>query len=299
MPPPPVAGSRPKPPPIPKPSPVTARTAKTFAIEEAVNDGKGKKIIIYAPPGMGKTTLAAQAPNPIFLAIDDGVRQILNPKTGKPPRVIPGLETFQDIRDAMHQTSLFPAGSTLVLDKTPVLQVWAERHVLRTVVDDGGRYPESMEGYGFGKGYKHLLDSMRLTLSDLDPLVHQGVNVILLSDQAQSKVSNLAGADYLKDGPDLYHDNRFSVRTEYVGWADYVFKIGYADPTVTKANPKAGKGKATGSTERVIYTQEQIWYTAKARPVGLKRLPPAVSFDSFDNDAIWDMLFNGNIPEME
>lgn len=298
-PPPPVARS--KPPAVPaKPSPVTARAAtKTFFVEAASSEGKGKKIDIYAPPGMGKTTLAAMAPSPIFMALDDGVRQILNPKTGEKPRVIPGIETFQDVRDALHQLDLYPPGTTLVIDKTPVLQAWGEKYVCQTVKTDQNVLPENIEGYGYGKGYRHLLDTMRLILPDLDALIHRGVNVILLSDQVQSKVSNLAGTDYLKDSPDFFENSQYSVRKDYVGWADYVFKIGYADPTVAKVNLKALKGKATGSTDRVIYTQEQVWYTAKARPVGLKRLPPLVSFDSFDNDAIWDMLFNGNIPEEE
>ena len=67
----------------PKPTGVAPRTAKTFAVSVWDGKGEGQKIILYGPNGHGKTTLAAMAPNPVFIGLDDGGRQTRNPKTGE------------------------------------------------------------------------------------------------------------------------------------------------------------------------------------------------------------------------
>jgi hypothetical protein len=281
------------PPPPPKAAMAkpSGHVAKTFAVKTWTNAGQGEKIGIYAPSGMGKTTLATMAPNPIFIGLDDGGRKTRNPKTGGAVNAVDGIETFSDLRDALHQLDLYPVGSSLVIDTITKVESLAEQHTVTTVKADDGRYPDSIEGYGWGKGYRHLLDTMRLFLSDLEPLVRRGVNIILLAQQGQATVSNLEGTDYAQDGMLLSNQPKAgpNTRLEVGAWLDNILRIGYGDVSVAKANVKAVKGKVSGSTERMIYTEPELYFVAKNRMNG--DLPPVVSFATRDDDSIWKFLF--------
>lgn len=293
---PPTTGKPATPPKMPstKPAPASAHKPKVFSVAPWTDEGQGEKIIIYAPHGNGKTTLASMAPNPIFIGVDDGGRKIRNPKTGQPVNAIPGVETFRDIRDAVGQHDLFPVGSTLVLDTITKTEVLGEHYTFETVKTEGGKTATGIEDYGFGKGYRYLTETMRLLLTDLDALVRKGVNVILLAQQGQATVANLAGTDYLEDGPKLYNSkNGTGVRSEYCEWADHIFRIGHADVSVTKANAKATKGKVSGSTDRVIFTVKELHFVAKSRPIDGYNLPAVISFENQKDDSLWQYVFEG------
>lgn len=285
---PPLTIAMPKPTAPPK---VGARAVKTFSVVEWSGSGQGKKILLYGPNGMGKTTLASMAPNAVFIGLDDGGREIRHPKTGAKLRAIPGVESFEDLRDALHQPDLFAAGATLVLDTITMAEAAAAQYLFRTVRLPDKSYATNLEDYGYGKGFNYLLDPMRLLLADMDPLVRRGVNILLLAQQGQGTVSNLGGMDYSQDGPTLESRPKSgaNVRAEVVGWVDNVFRIGYPDVSVEKASKDAKKGKAQGTTDRQIFTEPEVHFIAKNRMNGT--LPPVVSFATRDDDSIWQFLF--------
>lgn len=275
-----------------KPSPPSnTHIAKTFAVQTWEAGTEGKKIILYGANGMGKSTLAAMAPGAVFLGADDGARNILHPKTGARVRHIPGVETFQDLRDVIGQTSLFQPGETLVFDTITEYDQWGIRYTCGTVKTDSGKTADSLEDYGYGKGYAHQNDTMRLLLPACDTLIRKGVNILMLAQQGQATVSNLEGKDYMQDGPLLTAQPKAggNVRATFCSWADHIFRIGYAPVDVQTANVKAAKGKATGSTERMIYTEPEVYFIAKNRMNGT--LPAVVSFASREDDSIWTYVF--------
>lgn len=286
----------------PPPPPVAGHTPAAFTMDAVDTTGIGKTIVLYGKSGVGKTTLASMAPGARFIPLDDGSKDILHPKTGA--KLI-GLKrqdklalTFQDVRDALHNPDLWPAGSTCVIDTGTKLETIAEKYVFENVPGPASCPKcKNIEDYGYGKGYKHLLDAMRMILGDLDRLKSTGVNIIILAQLAQATVSNLAGLDYLEDGPKFSNAKAYPVRTEVVEWADHVLRLGHGDVLVATASKEAKRGKASGSTDRIIYTQPEVYYLAKSRPINGKHLPPLISFDAPDNDSLWDMVFNGNIPE--
>lgn len=247
--------------------------------------------MLYGPSGIGKTSLAANAPSPIFIGVDDGGRKITG-ADGKPVNAVAGIETFQDIRDALHQLDLFPKGTTLILDTVTRAEAMGENHVFETVKLGQNQVATSIEDYGYGKGYRFLTEAMRCLLTDLDPLILRGVSVVLLAQQGQATVANLEGVDYLQDGPKLYRNkNGTGVGGEYVEWCDHVFRIGFQAPNVALADPKAKKGKASGSMDRVIYTSPELHYVAKSRPVKGQTLPPVISFENSTDASLWTFLF--------
>ena len=284
-----------KPPPVgmSRPPAAAARVAKTFSVKPWSDATEGQKILLYGRSGVGKTTLAAMAPDPVFIGLDDGGRKIANPKTGKPVNAIMGVETFEDLRDAIHQKNLVPEKGTLVIDTITKAETLIEPYVFATVKPESGKPPTSLESYGWGKGYRFQLEALRLLLTDLDALIRQGRNVILLAQLAQTRIANASGADYLEDGPKLYHSNNASNRTEVCEWSDHVFRVGY-DFTVIKENVQARAGKvAEGGEGRAVFTSGPLHFVAKSRPVAGYRLPPAISFESPEDDTIWEFVFRG------
>jgi hypothetical protein len=272
---------------------------KTFSVGAWTDSGQGEKIVLYAPSGMGKTTLASMAPNPVFIGLDDGGRKIRNPKTGEPVRAVMGIETFRDLRDAFGQADLFPAGSTAVIDTFTKAEVLGEQYTFETVKMKDGPV-KSLEDYGYGKGYRFLMETMRLLLADLDPLVRRGVNVLLLCQQGQATVANLEGTDYLMDAPKLHVDKKgVGVCAEVCEWADHIFRIGHSNIAVTKTDQKATKGKVSGTTDKVIFTAKELHFLAKSRPINGNNLPPIISFDNKADDSLWQYIFHGAVAPQE
>lgn len=273
--------------PAPPPPPVTAATAvpkRSFTAVPWTGANEGKKILIYAPSGMGKTTLAAMAPDPVFVGIDDGGRLIPNPKTGQPVLHVPGIETFLDVRAAL-QSDVFDGHKSIVIDTVTELQELALRFTYASVPGPGGSTARNIEDYGYSKGYRYLRDTMHLLLSDLDQQIRKGCNVILLCQSATMK-ERTEGADYLKDGPDLSHNGMGSVRSDYIAWCDHIFRINWETVAVTKDR------KIAPTSGRVIQTQPDASFHAKSRGTALAGVP-VVSFNEPADDSIWRFLFPG------
>ena len=284
---PPKAPAGPPPPVRPK-----ARTKKTFTTGPWTGEGEGEKIVGYGISGVGKTSLFAMMPNAVFLGLDDGGRKIRDPRTGEPIRNVKGIETFDDVRDALHQEDLFPAGSSAVIDTVTMLEAWAEPWMFANIPHEKGATVTSLEGYGYGKGYTHLFETMRLVLQDCDGLIRRGVNVGLICQNMAIKRANPSGLDYLEDGPKLSHPSseKNSVRLNICEWADHVLRIGYHGRVVTGA-PEAKVGKAVGDSTRAVYTMPtDPSFFAKTRTL----TEPVIAFTEPADDSVWRMLFPEN-----
>lgn len=277
----------------PKMISASARPAKTFSVEDFGGKGEGEKIVIYGESGQGKTTLASMAPDPVFIGIDDGARKIRDPRTGAVLRAITGVESFWDVRSAISQAGLLTRGQTLVLDTVTKLESLSEEFMFETYKDDKGQKVNSIEGYGYGKGYRYALEAMRLFLQDCDALVRRGVNVVLLAQESAATMPNAAGLDYLQAGPKLHHTKQYSSRLEVCEWADHVLRVGYQDTQVAavggvRAAANATKGKLVSTdTTRVIFARAARHYFAKSRTLQ----EPVISFEDPSDDSIWKFIF--------
>jgi hypothetical protein len=255
------------------------------------NSASGQKIVIYGKSGIGKSTLAAMAPDAIFIDVDNGISGMVHPGTGEALRHIGGIDSYQDLRDALSQDDLFVKGSTAVIDTITRVEPMAERHVLENVTKDG-KLMTSIKQFGWGDGDYHTLDAMRLILSDLDRLIRRGVNVILLAQLEQATISNAEGADYLEDGPKLLNRRNCSIRTTVVEWADQVLRIGYADLLVQKDDEKARAGKVVdGDAVRAVFAGGAQHFIAKSRPINGTKLPPIMAFEAENDNAAWCYVF--------
>lgn len=272
---------RPKIPTTNRPSTSRPKTvAKTkFTIETWDGTKSGEKIILVADSGMGKTTLSAMAPNPVFIGLDDGGRKILHPQTGERLQHIPDVDTFADVRAAL-TACLELDCKTVVIDTITILEHLALEWTLKHVAGPKGAAVTNIESYGYNKGYRHLYDTMRLPLLDCDKLVAAGKNVIAIAQSINHRVANPSGEDFLCAGPRLYN-GKPSIVSLWNEWADHILRIGYQNMTVSKEK------KAAGDTTRLIYAKPEVHFMAKSRTLE----SDSYTFEHKGDDCVWQHLF--------
>lgn len=273
-----------------KPKAKSKKAAPTKVFQVATWSGahEGEKIIVYGDSGMGKTTLASLAPASVFFGLDDGGRKFRDPETGKERELkyIPGVETFDDFRQAVQQPNLFDDYKTIVIDTATVLELWALDWVLKNIKNDKGNFMKNIEHYGWGKGHRHLYDTMRLPLCDFDALIRRGKNILILCQMQQVEVSNTGGENFLCDAPKLapkHGKQTPSIWGMWTEWCDHVLKIGYSDIV-------AEDKKATSSGEHAIYVHGQPHFKAKSSTIPGRF--PVVSFSDPKDSSIWRFLFD-------
>lgn len=275
-------------------APPAPNPARTFSIAPWTGVGDGEKIVIYGQSGIGKTTLAAMAPDPVFIGIDDGGRKICNPITKEPIRAVFGVDSLADMITAL-STDMWPDKCTIVIDSLTKAEEWIQQHILG-IVKIRGQKAASFRQYGWD-GDRYMLEQTRLLLHQCEKLVHTGRNVILICQQSQFRVANAAGNDYLEDGPSLQHRTDCSAREDVKQWADHVLRIGFLDMQVTTPVAahsgiiKPGKILSRDSS-RAIFSQGAQHFTAKSRPIrGSEKLPPVVSFATEEDNSLWTFMF--------
>jgi len=252
---------------------------KAFNIVPWTTNG-GERIIIYGETGLGKSTLSLTSPKPVFLGLDEGAGKLRHPVTGEPPQRIQGIKTFEDVRTVLQDVKLFDKCKTVVIDTVTMLQNWAETYVVKAIPTEKGVRVKNLMGYGYNKGYKHLYDVMNLILQDCDGLIRRNKNVILIAQAALHNVPNPGGEDFLRAGLRLHVDKSWSIEGLYSEWADHILRIDYHNTFVKEK-------KVSGSTERAIYVQPEVYFRAKSRTIK----EPVVSFETEADDSIWNLIF--------
>jgi hypothetical protein len=279
------------PPPPARSTPKKKASVPTKKFEAATWDTakEGQRIIVYADSGMGKTTLASMLPNPKFADFKGGSDKVLHPTTGERLVHIPGVETFDDVRAVCHQPGLLKPDDSFILDTGTAFEDAGLEWTLENVKagNKGKHYTATrIEGYDWGKGFRHLYDTMKLPLADFDTLIRRGVNVVILCQMQQVEIAHAGGENFLCDTPKLqkaHGKSTPSVWGVYCEWADHVLKIGYNDI-------RASEGKAAGGNERAVFVHGQVHFKAKSRTIPNDF--PVVSFAHPGDDSIWRFLFD-------
>lgn len=202
--------------------------------------------MIYGTEGIGKTTLAAQWPNPLILDTEEGSSRI------DCARVV--CRDWLTLEGAMHELARDSQGfKTIVVDSAD----WAERQIIDHLLKKSGK--KSIEDFGFGKGYVMLAEHAAKLLSAADQLIDRGMNVVFV---AHSKVQRTSPPDET-EGFDRW-ELKLTKHTAplFKEWCDLLLFCNYR---LTLVEGQDGRMKARGGKERVMYAQRAAAWDAKNR----------------------------------
>jgi hypothetical protein len=225
------------------------------------NTPKPPRITIYGPSGIGKTTFAASAPEPIFILTEDGLGDIEVP-------AFPLATSFEDV-----------VGALATLGK--------EEHTFKTVVIDSLDWLEplvwnatckrlgvaSIEAPGYGKGYVESSIEWKQFFQYVTALRDfKNMNVIMIAHGAITRVEDPVHPAYDTHGLKL-HKRAAAIAEEY---SDIV---GYAAMKTLLTTEAAGFGekrnRAISTGEHILYLSGTPAFMAKNR----YHMPDNVSLD--------------------
>lgn len=216
---------------------------------------KPPRCLIYGVPGVGKTSLAAEFPSPIFIQTEEGEGNLeLTTFTKEPFTQLSQVEEAIELLLGDGEPS--HGFRTVVLDSVDHLEplIWAE-----ACRQNGWK---KIEDPGFGKGYLAAGEVWRHILAGLNALRDVGMNVVLLGHE-QVKTFN----DPERDSYERYIPKLHKIASDLVVEScDVVAFMGFV---VATRSEKVGFGKetkkGTGAGKRAIWTEERPARTAKNR----------------------------------
>lgn len=209
------------------------------------------KVVVYGPEGIGKSTIAAQFPDPIFCDTEGSTKHMDVRRTPKPTSwamIIEQVKYFIQHPDLLR---------TFVLDTAD----WAELMCADALCAKSQK--AGIEDFGYGKGYVYLGEEFGRLLNLLEELIGRGVHVVVT---AHAKMRKFEQPD------EMGAYDRWEMKLSKTcapllkEWADMVLFACYKTLVVNVDGQGAAKGKnkAQGG-QRVMRTSHHPCWDAKNR----------------------------------
>jgi hypothetical protein len=219
------------------------------------------KVVVYGPEGIGKSTFAAQFPEPIFCDTEGSTKHMDVRRTPKPTSWAMILE---QVRYFIQHPNLL---KTFVLDTAD----WAEQMCTEALCAKSQK--TGIEDFGYGKGYIYLGEEFGRLLNLLEELIGRGVNVVVT---AHAKMRKFEQPD------EMGAYDRWEMKLSKTcapllkEWADAVLFANYKTLVINVdgQGTAKGKNKAQGG-QRVMRTTHHPCWDAKNR----FSLPEKLPFD--------------------
>jgi hypothetical protein len=219
------------------------------------------RVVLYGFEGVGKTTMAAGAPNVFFLDANKGSSKLDVERV----EIDSWDETFDWLEAIEHGQVKC---DNVALDVLSDFEIMSHAKL----------FPNSTitkyEG-GYGKGDDVAVMEWRRLLAQVERVWMSGKGIIFIAHAKVQKFEDPTGPGYER----FELACRKQVAALLKGWSDYVF---FARENVTHAVVEKGKpAKVSTTGERWIYTKRMPAYDAKARGTALfpDKLP--LSWDEF------------------
>jgi hypothetical protein len=210
------------------------------------------RVLIHGLEGVGKTTLAAKFPRPVFLQTEDGTPAGLTvPTFGL-------LSSYADMREALAALGNEPHDfRTIVLDSLDKLEglIWAD-------ICETNKWP-SIEAPGYGRGYVIADRWWRDFLAALDWLRRErGTTIVLLAHSVIETVNDPRAPQYSSYQLRLHKRARGLVQDE-------MDVIGFLATDVAVVSEDAGfnkrRNRAEGGAARWLHFEGRPSFLAKSR----------------------------------
>lgn len=228
--------------------------AISLASLRKVRADKPPRLLIYGPEKMGKTTLASEFPNPVFLQTEMGESGSLELDSfGHLTTYETVIEAISSLATEDHQFQ------TVVLDSVSALQklVWDK------VCRDSNVKSIELAAGGYGKGYAEA-DSLWIEV--IDGMNHlrneRGMAVVFVGHAIISRFDDPETQSYSRYDIDLHKRAEAMLKRE----VDAILLV-KKDVTIKHEDPKKneGRARADGGETRWIYTEGKPAFTAGNR----------------------------------
>ncbi|MCK9173541.1 MAG: ATP-binding protein [Desulfuromonas thiophila] len=209
-----------------------------------------QKMLIYGVQGIGKNTFASTFAGPVLLQIEDGSAALDIP-------AFPLATSYQNIVDIIEVLHGEHPYKTLVIDSLD----WLEPLLWQACCAHHGK--ESIEAFGYGKGYVEVDRWWRVVLAGLDSLRNTREMQIVVLAHSEIKTISPPDADVYDCYQIKMQKRAFALWQE---WADMVLFCNYRmQVRKTKDGMDNERTRGIGTGERVIYTTERPAWKAKSR----------------------------------
>lgn len=214
------------------------------------------KCVIMGCEGIGKSTLAAKFPEPLFIDTENGtsslnVRRIICNKSW--------TDLIEIVNEVIKEPSIC---KTLVVDTADWAEQLAEEYVCSK------NRVASIEAIAYGKGYTYVADEFTILLKLLDKCIDLGLNTVFTA-HAKPRKYELPEEQGQFDRWEMKLSRQVAPLLKE--WCDMLLFCNYKTYVVTTEN---NKKKAQGG-KRVMYTTHQPTFDAKNR----FGLPEELDFD--------------------
>lgn len=211
---------------------------------------RAQRVIIYGPEGIGKSSFAAQFPEPLFIDTEGSTDNMDVARMDKPT-------SYTMLKNQIAFVKANPTCcKTLIIDTID----WAESLIVEDVCAQHGK--KGIEDFGWGNGYTYTKEEVGRFLNMLQDLIELGINVVLTA-HAQMRKFEQPDEMGAYDRWELKLGKKTSSQTAPLvkEWADMVLFANYKTVVMTT---DTNKKKATGGA-RVLYTEHHPAWDAKNR----------------------------------
>lgn len=252
-----------------------------------MNITKGKvhtaqKVVIYGPEGIGKSTFAAQFPEPLFVDTEGSTKKLDVARFDKPT-------SWTMINNQINHVIQNPSVcKTLVIDTID----WAEQ----LCIDDlcSRHQKKGIEDFGYGNGYVYEKEEFGRFLNSLEEIIEKGINVVLTAHAQLRKFSQPDEiGEYDRWELKLGKKTGSQISPLVKEWADMVLFANYK--TFAVATDKEGKKFKAQGGQRIMYTQHHPCWDAKNRD----GLPEEIPFEYSQIKHIIEPIGNTEKPKKE
>jgi hypothetical protein len=207
------------------------------------------RVVIYGGHGIGKSTLASQFPNPIFISTEDGLDSLDVTSFPKAAHIKDVVESIKTLIKEDHDFK------TVAVDSVDWL--------VEPLIVGNVEATHEAKDLAYGKGQMLVAEEFREILQGLDVLRHKrGMNVVLIAHATVVKFEDPRTEPYDRYQPKL--PNRCNALLQE--WADVIafaaFKV-IIRKSDTGFNNQKTRGVTTG--ERLLHFVENPAYAAKNR----------------------------------
>ena len=124
-----------------------------------------QKIVIFGPEGIGKTSLAAQCPDPVFIDTEGGTAHLDVRRLQKP-------DDWEKLIALIKEVAANPGVcKTLVIDTADWAEAMCTDFICKKYNQPG------IESFGYGKGYSYLAEEFSRLLMACNEVILAGMHV--------------------------------------------------------------------------------------------------------------------------